>query len=248
MNRTILPPGTLNQLQNAFDHAAENDTAGVGFTRALAGERAQGLAIFDLPPDKLAETLQEYEGAAKQNGESAGIPKKELKKLNVQRQYLEESYNRVLVARKEPFPARLKAGEIFTARVAEAKTKVFYLCALLMPALAKSSGSEAKNLARLRLAQTAVALERFRAAHENRYPTTLAELSPSLLPEVPTDPFDGQPLRYRKKGNGYQLYSISADLKDDSGKAETSGGAGDLEFTVVKPPVVAAEATPPVTP
>jgi len=63
----------------------------------------------------------------------------------------------------------------------------------------------------------------------------LSELSPSQLPAVPTDPFDGQPLRYRKVGEGYLLYSVGADLKDDAGNPVTVG-KGDIAFRVIKPP------------
>jgi hypothetical protein len=32
------------------------------------------------------------------------------------------------------------------------------------------------------------------------------------------DPFDGQPLRYKKKGSGFIVYSVGADKVDDGGK------------------------------
>jgi hypothetical protein len=55
------------------------------------------------------------------------------------------------------------------------------------------------------------------------------------LNAVLTDPFDGQPLRYRNQGTGYVLYSIGPDLKDDGGKP-MNGKEGDIVFTVVTPP------------
>jgi hypothetical protein len=63
----------------------------------------------------------------------------------------------------------------------------------------------------------------------------LSELTPNYLDATLTDPFDGQPLRYRKQGAGYVLYSIGPDLKDNSGERMTAKG-GDLVFTVVTPP------------
>ena len=82
---------------------------------------------------------------------------------------------------------------------------------------------------------TAVALEQFRAAHNNRYPASLSELTPKYLDAPLMDPFDGQPLRYRKQDAGYVLYSIGPDLKDDGGKP-MNGKGGDIVFTVVTPP------------
>jgi hypothetical protein len=89
---------------------------------------------------------------------------------------------------------------------------------VLLPGLAGRTAREAQCLADLRLGLAAVALEQFRAAHDNGYPAALSELTPAYLDAVPLDPFDGQPLRYEKKNVGYVLYSIGPDLKDDSGK------------------------------
>jgi predicted Ser/Thr protein kinase len=70
--------------------------------------------------------------------------------------------------------------------------------------------------ARLRGAVAAVAAERFRRAH-GRWPEALAELTPLLLPEVPLDPFDGAPLRYRRVDDGVVVYSVGTDRQDNNG-------------------------------
>ncbi len=74
----------------------------------------------------------------------------------------------------------------------------------------------ARTGACLRAACTAVAAERFRLA-KGRWPTTLAELVPHFLDEVPRDPFDGQPLRYVRKSEGPVIYSVSYDREDQGG-------------------------------
>jgi hypothetical protein len=76
---------------------------------------------------------------------------------------------------------------------------------------------EATALARLRAAQVAVAVERFRVTI-GRIPTALSELVPQFLASVPVDPFDGNPVRYRQLQKGYVVYSIGADGRDDHGK------------------------------
>ena len=35
---------------------------------------------------------------------------------------------------------------------------------------------------------------------------------------MPLDPFDGEPLRYKKLSPGYIVYSIGDDLSDDGGQ------------------------------
>jgi hypothetical protein len=61
----------------------------------------------------------------------------------------------------------------------------------------------------------ACALESHRAAHAG-YPAHLRSLVPGLLPSVPLDPFDGNPLRYTVTDGSAVLYSIGADLTDNS--------------------------------
>lgn len=65
-----------------------------------------------------------------------------------------------------------------------------------------------KNRAQFDCAHTALAVERYRLKHE-RWPAALADLvTEGLLAEVPTDPFDGKPLRYRNTAQGIVVYSI----------------------------------------
>ena len=68
----------------------------------------------------------------------------------------------------------------------------------------------------LRLLRVQLALQEARRS-QGHYPATLQDLPPKILREVPTDPFDGQPLRYRPQGNSYLLYSVGPDLKDNGG-------------------------------
>ncbi len=235
VNRVAMPPDSLNQLQSAFNHAADSEAAGTGFNRALVSERVVSLNNLDQAPDKMREAFTRI-GPSSNNAvrETANdAADKALGNLKEQRQFLEDSLNQVLTARKDPLPGRLKADELMVGRANEAKSKQFALVAMMLPALGKVTSREAGSLARLRLAQTAVALERFRAAN-NRFPDSLNELAPKFLSAVPNDPFDGQPLRYRKAGEGYVLYSVGADLRDDGGVRKM--GSDDLLFIVARPP------------
>jgi len=63
----------------------------------------------------------------------------------------------------------------------------------------------------------AIALKRYQLQH-GAYPRELAALKPKLLAEMPHDPMDGKPLRYRLNlGGTYVLYSVGEDGKDDGG-------------------------------
>jgi hypothetical protein len=64
---------------------------------------------------------------------------------------------------------------------------------------------------------TVLAIERYRLTNGDKPPETLSNLTPTFLPSVPMDPFDGQPLRYKKLPKGYLVYSIGRDRNDDGG-------------------------------
>jgi hypothetical protein len=66
------------------------------------------------------------------------------------------------------------------------------------------------------LARVAIALERYRLAH-NDYPDSLEVLTPQFIDKVPHDLIGGQPLKYRKTANNFVLYSIGWNEKDDGG-------------------------------
>jgi hypothetical protein len=85
---------------------------------------------------------------------------------------------------------------------------------------------DAHITARIRAAQVAIAIERFRLAHD-QLPQDLAELGPCGAGVVPADPFDGQPLRYQRLPSGYAVYSVGDDPTDDGG-----GGMKDVAFLV----------------
>jgi hypothetical protein len=63
-----------------------------------------------------------------------------------------------------------------------------------------------QHFAEVQCAVVGIACERFRLKH-GKWPESLAALCPEFLPEVPVDPFDGDPMRYRKLGDGAIIHS-----------------------------------------
>ena len=91
---------------------------------------------------------------------------------------------------------------------------------LLAPALAKCHQAEIRGQAALRTAMVALACERYRQKHE-RWPESLETLvKMKLLTTVPTDPIDGQPLRFRQTKDGVVIYSVGIDGIDNQGNID----------------------------
>ena len=66
------------------------------------------------------------------------------------------------------------------------------------------------------LAHLALSLAEFRNDHRT-YPKALTELSPKYVAEVPRDPFSDANLIYKPVADGYSLYSVGPNGKDDGG-------------------------------
>jgi len=76
-----------------------------------------------------------------------------------------------------------------------------------------------------RLARLSCRLEEYRLAH-GQYPDQLDAL-PDLPPHLNQEVLSEQPFRYQRKGDGYLLYSIGWDQKDNGGVLATDDRQGD---------------------
>jgi len=97
---------------------------------------------------------------------------------------------------------------------------------VLAPALSRVAELDLRFRVDIDMARTAVAIERFRLT-EGDLPGDLATLVPDYLDQVPIDPFDGQPIRYRRTEPGYRLYSVFEDGEDHDGKGKDEIDRGD---------------------
>jgi hypothetical protein len=107
---------------------------------------------------------------------------------------------------------------------------------VMAPALMRISQLDSRVRAHLDLGRTALAIERYRLAR-GAQPNQLADLVPTYLDQVPTDPFDDQSIRYRRTEPGYILWSIMDDGQDNGGKERDDVGKGepyDLCFIVTR--------------
>jgi hypothetical protein len=96
------------------------------------------------------------------------------------------------------------------------------------PAVRALSEAEHRMRARAALAQVGLALAAYRA-DRGRYPDALNELSPLYISQVPGDPFIEQPLHYERRRDGFSLYSVGPNGKENRGAAEP-----DLVIKVIR--------------
>lgn len=112
------------------------------------------------------------------------------------------------------------------------------LVKIFLPSLSRAVTLNQKNTASLLCTHAALAAERFRL-EKSRLPESLEELVPEFLDAVPTDPFDGNPLRFRTTEQGIVIYSIDENLIDDGGSLEPQKKRPrrslDVGFRLLKP-------------
>jgi hypothetical protein len=119
---------------------------------------------------------------------------------------------------------------------------------MLVPAVTKVAQAGQRHHAQLRSAIVMVAAERFRRK-TGQWPVTIDELvKAGLLKAVPTDPYDGQPLRLRRLPDGLVIYSVGKDRADNGGtlnRQNPIADGADLGFRLWD---VAARRQPPLPP
>ena len=89
---------------------------------------------------------------------------------------------------------------------------------MMAPSITKVGEGIRRSQARLHSAITGVAVERYRQAHGG-WPDSLAALVPKSIASLPTDPYDGGPLHYRRLVDHVMIYSVGSGGQDDGGKS-----------------------------
>jgi len=109
---------------------------------------------------------------------------------------------------------------------------------MVAPNLSAASRTKRQADSHTRTVLVGLAAKRYQLAHDT-LPKRLDELVPEYLDAVPTDPFDGKPLRYKHTDTGAIVYSVGEDGLDDGGKKLDAQGlpfqtGTDIVFNVLR--------------
>jgi hypothetical protein len=188
--------------------------------RACLDRTMQYLETSD--PEKVSQILQQLSGSREEEGSGVPLSPCEIK---IQRAALLRYMTQGVEIAKLPTQQQ-------RSRFAQPS-----LVRLLAPAVVKVADHFHRCQAQLRCAFAALAVERYRLAHKGRWPGGLAALVPRYLGQVPTDPYDGAPLRFRPTGDGVVVYSPGPNGKNKDGwiNPDKPGNAGtDTAFRLWK--------------
>jgi len=186
-----------------------------GYRRALVGEQCFGLHTFQLPLHDIVDKTESGKVflLILAPRKILGLHDREtMEYINIMQDYINTL--------ELPHHKRLAAFDSIQKAVVHSE-RGGMLTRMLMPALGRILDIETRHLAHLRSTQTALAVERYRL-NEGRMPQSLDNLVPAYMEVVPTDPFDGQKLKYRTRETGFVVYSVGEDLTDEGGAERNS--------------------------
>jgi hypothetical protein len=200
--------------------------------QALVGERCFGMDIYQnyvLQPgrEKLLAAM----------GEAAGplallvriIPKAYFKSDMIC--YIDIMSEYVAAARK-PYPEGYLLGARIGNELERKIPRYYHVSRLILPALGRVFQAAQKHVAGCESARVGLAALRYKA-QRGKLPETLQALAPDFIDAVPRDPFDGKPLRYRKDADGFTVYAVGENGKDDGGATvRVKGKSPDIGFCV----------------
>ena len=106
----------------------------------------------------------------------------------------------------------------------------YYFVARMLPAIDAVFSAKQRMIQWRDAAEVAIALVLWHRKH-GQWPQRLDELVPNLLPAVPPDRVDGQPLRYVVRDGRPVVYSLGADFQDNGGRPTTPNPDSAYAFT-----------------
>lgn len=194
-----------------------------GWANAAVGQRTLGIAVFDeIFGRRYPTDFMDKPGSTQpakrvtQQGRSMRLRPKLYARVTWtldELQYLERMRSLVR-SEGQPYAEHMRACptdyDTYTgwARVA------VVTCVLLPPWTSEPAHTASARIAAGRIL---LRVHAFRARHE-RYPSQLTELQTTDKWAAPADPYSGKPFIYRRHGNGFILYSIGPNMRDDGGR------------------------------
>lgn len=223
---------TLTTLQTLLEREIADDAYGL----ALRGERAGCQQTYEMLSDGRMSISELTNGV----GANAGAMDRLVDHFPG---LLLGKYPEFLRTMNEQIRAsKLKDAERSAALskvVADVRSNRNILAMMLLPASEKVLEASDRTQASMRCTLAALAVERYRIKH-GRWPDSLETVRQAgFLKAIPTDPYDGKPLRAKRVPTGFVVYSLGLDRIDNGGVINRSNPRTrntDLGFELWDPP------------
>jgi len=124
---------------------------------------------------------------------------------------------RIIEAVDLPWPQSMETLDAVHADAEHLPIYRSVLTRMIFPVFARADWSKRKAAATLTVDRAALAIKAFKS-QAGRYPDDLAQVE-ALGWDLPDDPFGGKPLLYRRTAEGFTVWSVGPNMKDDGGVA-----------------------------
>ena len=141
--------------------------------------------------------------------------------------YLHLMSEQIPVASK-PWREDPQVGELLEHRL-EGLPPYCVMTVTLLPIFAHTSAKRDALMSQVGLCQTALALKAYKD-QKSSFPASLGDLRQVISWPLPQDPFSGRDFVYRRQGDGFLLYSLGPNLKDDGGTLSQGWDKGDITW------------------
>jgi hypothetical protein len=192
--------------------------AGAGIT--LDDDETKGLARIDWKPAEAAGMKWYDRMVAALNKPTRAERQREYVALEAELKAAKEAH----IKDMEKLRGMLKKGGDPGPAVSTAIGNV--LISLLAPAVQKVQDASDRQIQTQGNLQTAFALKAYRLEH-GKYPAKLDDLAPKYIPVVPGDTFNGTKLKYTPMKDGFLIWSVGANGKDEGGRFFNDEPRGD---------------------
>ena len=232
MKRILYAAGDRPGVAAAVQHAVETEWRPHSLARALQGEVI--LPLVELEKDRKAGPAA-YEKALAADRRQ-GVP--ETARLTEDdRSHWDRFVDRrkaaalrivretAAVADRPYSEASLALASVSSELDTHRQDPAFLSAAEVFPVYEQAVKKHAQLQARVATVEAAAAALNWKAGHGS-LPPSLA----SAMPRPPADPFDGRPLRYKREGNGFLVYSVGPTGKFDGGTAAVKSDALETVF------------------
>jgi len=169
------------------------------FARALKGERAMGIQWFDNAREDMR---------AGQDAQNYDLDRDEAAYLQVMSEWIGDA--------AKPRRGTNDLTGAYQARV-ERLPQYCVMSRILLTPLCYAPRKRDETVARVGLAETSLALKVYKHT-EHKYPKSLKQLRQMVAWQLRKDPFSGEDFVYRPEGDGFLLYSVGPNQRDDGGE------------------------------
>ena len=213
IGRASLSDGQLLRLSEAFAGARDRGA----LPRVMSAERVQALSAFDHEPELTS-------GSSAFFRRITGVS-------DADRAACLRIMGEIIESAEQP-----QARPVDIEAQLQAVPSHFIITRAFVPSMAHALLRDLRAQAAVRALLTGLAAKRYQLAH-GELPERLDSLVPDYLEALPTDPFDGKPLRCEPNGTGAIVYSVGKDGVDDGGKELGAQGrplqnGADVVFTI----------------